>query len=73
MSKGKEKRDQTWGIARKRKSQNAWEKYVKMRNKYTKIRRQEARQYEKNIALKSGSDPKMFYRHVNIIYIDPPM
>lgn len=63
--KAKEKRDRAWGITRKRKNNQTWEKYTKLRNEYTKIRRQEAKNYEKNIVNKCESDPRLFYRHIN--------
>ena len=63
--KAKEKRDQAWEKARKRGNTHNWEKYRKLRNEYTKIRRQEAANFEKNVVGKVETDPKLFYRYVN--------
>ena len=61
----KEKRDKAWDIYRKRRGNQTWTNYKRLRNEYTKIRRQEARNYEKNIVMRSEGDPKLFYRHIN--------
>ena len=61
----KRKRDTAWNKWMKRKGPFAWEEYKKARNEYTKIRREEARKYEKNIVEKCKNEPKLFYRFVN--------
>ena len=39
--------------------------YVNKRNEYVKIRREEQRNYEKDIVNKCKEHPKLFYRYVN--------
>lgn len=63
--RAKERRDTAWEIARKRKNEQTWNRYKKLRNKYIKIRRQEARNHEKNIVKKCEKEPKLFFRYVN--------
>ena len=39
--------------------------YINKRNEYVKIRREEQRNYEKNIVNKCKDHPKLFYRYIN--------
>lgn len=61
----RDKRDKAWDITRRRRNEQTWNKYKRLRNEYVRIRKQEARNYEKNIVDKCESDPKLFYRYVN--------
>ena len=49
----------------KRKVSWLWELYKRERNDYTRIRREEARMYERNIVEKCRDEPKLFYRFIN--------
>ena len=63
--KATETRDKAWSKWTRRRTTQTWETYKKARNEYTKVRREEARKYEKDIVDKCKEEPKLFYRFVN--------
>ena len=63
--KAQKERNRAWDKVRKQYSKKAWENYKKARNEYVRVRREEERQYEKDIVSKSKKEPKLFYRYVN--------
>ena len=60
-----EMKKKAWNKARKRRNSRTWKEYTQARNKYTTIRREEQRNYEKNIVEKCKDEPKLFYRFIN--------
>ena len=64
-SEAKEGRDKAWKKWRKTKQPRRWQEYIKLRNDYVVIRREEKRNYEKNIIDKCKEQPKLFYRYIN--------
>ena len=63
--RAKNERDKKWRRMRRRRTNGTIEEYHKARNNYTKIRREEEANYEKNIVDKYDSDPKLFYKFIN--------
>ena len=60
-----EMKKRAWNKARKRRNSRTWKEYTEARNRYTTIRRDEQRKYEKNIVEKCKVEPKLFYRFIN--------
>ena len=60
----KNKRDVLWNRFRRHGGQRAYSKYKKVRNEYTRIRREAQTNYEKDIVVKCQSQPKLFYSYV---------
>jgi len=60
-------KEEAWNRWRRKGSHKLWEKYKLARNEYVRIRREEERNYEKNIVEKCKDEPKLFffYRYVN--------
>ena len=58
-------REKAWNRWRRNRRYNLWMNYVNKRNEYVKIRRDELRNYEKDIVNKCKDKLKLFYRYVN--------
>ena len=65
--KARKLKEETWNRWRGKggNNRNLWEKYTNARNEYTRILREEKRNYEKSIVDKCKAEPKLFYRFVN--------
>lgn len=63
--KAKVERDKSWNKMRRRDNQQTRDVYKRARNEYVRVRREEERNYEKNIVNKCKEEPKLFYRYVN--------
>lgn len=61
----KERRNRAWNKWRKRRNQRRWQDYINERNEYVKIRREERRNYERDVINTCRDKPKLFYRYVN--------
>ena len=54
-----------WRKSRKQKNENNRKQYNEARDKCIKLRREEERKFEQDIASKCGEEPKLFYRYIN--------
>jgi len=61
----KKKKDLMWRRWNRHKARAARRRFILARNEYTRIRREEARKFEKGIVEKSEKDPKILYAHIN--------
>ena len=61
----KRKKDRAWKGYKINRSYSNWEQYKQARNEYTKVRRDEQRNYEKKIVEKCADKPKLFYKFIN--------
>lgn len=59
-----DRKRRAWVKYRNCKSHDNWEKYTKVRNEATGTIRYEKREYERNIAIKVKSEPKLFWKYV---------
>ena len=64
-SEAKERRDKAWNKWKKDKHSRNWDVYIRERNYYVKVRREEKRNFEKDVIDKCKEQPKLFYRYVN--------
>ena len=63
--KAKEVRDAAWKTWRKRGTSRTKEEYKTARNEYVRIRREEQKNFERDIIDRCKDEPKLFYRYVN--------
>lgn len=63
--KAREKRDRAWRGWKKNKNERNRESYRVARNEYVRARREEERNFERDIVEKCKKQPKLFYRFVN--------
>ena len=61
----KRKKDLTWKRWNRHRTKPARERFVLARNEYTEIRREEARNFEKDIVERSEKEPKILFAHIN--------
>ena len=61
----KKERNKAWRNYKNRVNGRNREKYVKARNDYIQIRREEESKYEERIVSKCKEEPKMFYKFIN--------
>lgn len=59
------KKEKAWNKMRRRNTQKNREEFKRARNEYVQVRRQEERNYEKDIVDNCKNEPKMFYRFIN--------
>ena len=64
-AKAKRNRDEAWNRWKKKRTTDAGIKYKLARNEYVRIRREEERNFEKDIVEKCKDQPKLFYKFVN--------
>ena len=61
----KQRKELTWKRWNRHKIRLTRDRFVTARNKYTEIRREEARKFEKDIVEKGEKEPKILYAHIN--------
>ena len=64
-TKAKEKRDEAWKRWKRNRNLRNKENFKIARNEYVKVRKEEERQYEKDIVEKCKDQPKLFYKFIN--------
>ena len=61
----RELKELTWKRWNRHKTAPARERFVSARNKYTEIRREETKSFEKGLVEKSVTEPNILYAHIN--------
>ncbi|MPC57590.1 hypothetical protein E2C01_051573 [Portunus trituberculatus] len=59
------KKDKAWKKLKKQRNESNRQQYKDARNEYIRVRREEERNFEKDVVQKSEDEPKLFYKYIN--------